>query len=338
MTALTFEELLAEYRANGGIAENVRLGEGTFGRGIFPIDPAKPLRLLTPPSLLVPRDAIEIREGHLRTRPGIVSEAAATFFERYQDYFGWSAGGRDESWQSQAAWHGLPPDIRACITKMGIAHPEVVFAAPSDEMILHDYFSRRQFSYEGKLHVVPMIDLVNYAPTVPGYVTEGGFGVAGTFDGEAFVLYNLHDAIDLLLNYNFTARANFAYSVAITVDLPGGMQLSIGRTLDQNETIDGVGYPKTEQHDNRFALSYLKLGNRAAPGIPRGAFRRLMRDRLDAPSADSIFDSIARFNRDSFIELVRVAGAHDEPLPKMLVQAALNQLEALSACVGAKPL
>ena len=42
---MVFEELLAEFRALGGVAENVRLGRGRSGRGIFVVDPGNPRRV-----------------------------------------------------------------------------------------------------------------------------------------------------------------------------------------------------------------------------------------------------------------------------------------------------
>ena len=50
----TWNELLEEFRALGGTAENIRLGRGEFGRGLFPIEPGKPVAIHIPNNLLVP--------------------------------------------------------------------------------------------------------------------------------------------------------------------------------------------------------------------------------------------------------------------------------------------
>ena len=49
----TWDELLDEFRALGGTADNIRLGHGEFGRGLFPVDPAKPVVIDIPDNLLV---------------------------------------------------------------------------------------------------------------------------------------------------------------------------------------------------------------------------------------------------------------------------------------------
>ena len=50
----TWNELLEEFRALGGTAENIRLGQGEFGRGLFPIEQGKPVAIHIPDNLLVP--------------------------------------------------------------------------------------------------------------------------------------------------------------------------------------------------------------------------------------------------------------------------------------------
>ena len=48
-----WNDMLNEFRALGGVAENIRIGHGPFGRGLFPIDPKKPVSISIPESLLV---------------------------------------------------------------------------------------------------------------------------------------------------------------------------------------------------------------------------------------------------------------------------------------------
>jgi hypothetical protein len=52
--------------------------------------------------------------------------------------------------------------------------------------------------------------------------------------------------------------------------------------------------------------------------------------------SDNIFDSILQFNRVKFVSLIRVLDRHQGPLIATLKDAALNQLEALASCVGAR--
>ena len=54
MSDSSWNEMLGEFRALGGVADNVRLGYGPFGRGIFPIDTTRPVSIRIPEDLLLP--------------------------------------------------------------------------------------------------------------------------------------------------------------------------------------------------------------------------------------------------------------------------------------------
>jgi len=54
----TWDELVDEFRALGGTLENVRLGHGALGRGLFPIEPGRPLQQLHQ-QLLAGESAVE---------------------------------------------------------------------------------------------------------------------------------------------------------------------------------------------------------------------------------------------------------------------------------------
>src|SRR5271163_722956 len=101
---MDWEELLREFRELGGVAENVRLGTGSLGRGLFVIDPSKPAVLHAPESSLIPVDSLVLRDGQLTTNVEPLGARGRDFFERYERYFGWGAGGLDEAWQMQKAW------------------------------------------------------------------------------------------------------------------------------------------------------------------------------------------------------------------------------------------
>src|SRR6266480_2604064 len=63
-TRLTsWHELLDEFRALGGTADNIRLGDGQFGRGLFPVDGTKPVAIHIPDSLLVPVTDLVVASG-----------------------------------------------------------------------------------------------------------------------------------------------------------------------------------------------------------------------------------------------------------------------------------
>ena len=86
MTA--WDELLDEFRALGGTADNIRLGHGAFGRGLFPIDPAKPVVIHVPDNLLVAAEDMVLASGALHVGPNAkAGERETAWLNRYQEDF-----------------------------------------------------------------------------------------------------------------------------------------------------------------------------------------------------------------------------------------------------------
>jgi hypothetical protein len=321
---MTWDELLDAFRSLGGIAENVRLGEGQHGRGIFPIDPSKPVTLHTPNALQVRVTDIEIRDGQMRVKADRLGIDDYEFFEAYEASFGWGAGGYEESLQRQLAWSALPVDVIARIKAMG-GLDEQRFLTPTVELCLRDFFDARKFGRSGANYAVPLIDLVNYSSTAPGFTRDGGFGVKGTFDDEVLVCYSEADAWSLAALFGFTTACAVAYSIGITIALSDGRKLSIIRDTHEFVMEDGVRFPTVQTIGADIRLSYLALRMEGQTDLPRGIFRRIA-ERLNVAQPDAIFDGIAQFNRTEYASLLGVLRHYDGPLVRMLERAVTHTL------------
>ncbi|HEY1975390.1 MAG TPA: hypothetical protein VGG89_02455 [Candidatus Baltobacteraceae bacterium] len=336
---MTFEDILDEFRTLGGVAENVRRGLGPYGYGIFPIDPKLPVRLHAPEKLLLLPEDLEVCDGKLTIRAGsTVGLAERQLFGTLQEYFGWSAGLSEELWVSQSKWHDLPDDVVAFITQMGaISDPQARFAEPSTNNSLHRFVRSRDIRYNGKTHLMPVVDLVNHSSSALPFNRTAGVGVTGTFAGEVLVRYNVADCWGNLLTYDFVDPSPFAYSMALAVEV-FETRLSILRLLGSGRVRDDIYYPQKRVDGNTVELSFMMLGNARQPDLPRGIFRYLMRDHLTQQQADDVFESVVRFNHDKFVEALRLLRRREAPLVRALEEAAINQLDALAAHAGARPL
>jgi len=65
-----WDELVEEFRALGGTMDNVRLGHGPLGRGLFVIDPARPFLVRAPENLLVSVSDIVFENGAPKVAAG----------------------------------------------------------------------------------------------------------------------------------------------------------------------------------------------------------------------------------------------------------------------------
>ena len=59
-----WEDMLEEFRVLGDTADNVCLKEGRYGRGLFPVDPSKRVKIHIPDSLLVEPKYVSIMDGN----------------------------------------------------------------------------------------------------------------------------------------------------------------------------------------------------------------------------------------------------------------------------------
>lgn len=108
-----WEEMLEEFRALGGIADNVCLDDGPLGRGLFPIDRSKPIRVLIPEALLVDlKHAVIERDGIFRLHSDApVGAREKAFLENYQRNFSWGVSHQDTKALLQMI-HEAPAEVR----------------------------------------------------------------------------------------------------------------------------------------------------------------------------------------------------------------------------------
>jgi hypothetical protein len=335
---MEWDELIGSFRELGGAAENVRLGWGPLGRGIFVRDPAKPAKVHAPENLLFPVADIEIRDGQLGLKASTnVGERERRFFEAYERHFGWGAGGFQESWNQQKQWSELPADIARFLTTMGgLNDAEKCLLPPSAEACFERFVDTRSFTYGGELKLAPVVDLINYSSYTNGFTIADGVGVAGLFADEMVVRYNLGDSWGHAVTYGFACLGAFAYSLSLSAELPGGKKIAIRRDIAQSYARDGVRYPKASIAGETIDLPFLMLGNATGTDLPRAVFRNLLAGVVPELQADGAFDGLAHFNRMQFLNLLRLLRKHDGAFVRMLEEAAIDQLETLSFCIGAR--
>lgn len=336
-----FEELLETFRTHGGVADNVRYGESRHGHGLFPVDAHLAVRLHVSETLLVPAADLELREDRLAVREAsLLPLEVRELFERLHRHFGWSAGLSEELLAAQERWNRLPSEVARFLTNLGtFTDPASRFAEPSARSCLYDFLRSRELAYKGGTYVAPVLEFVNHSVAAAPFVVASGVGVCGTFPGEIVARYSPADPWGYAMTYGFADGSPNAYCLPITVEPPGAPRLSIRRDLATADLDERhVRLPRTTIRSDAIDLSFVMLGHARRPDLPRGVFRKVMSPHLTIQKSDEIFDNILRFNHLRFLELLKILRKHDVPLTRMLEDAAIHQLEALSANVGARAL
>jgi hypothetical protein len=334
-TGWTWEEMLDAFRGLGGVAENVRLSYGVFGRGLFTADRTRPFQLRVPQKLLFPASEITFAGGKIGIREDAsIAAPEREFFSRYQEAFSWGGGGERESASFVAALDSLPQEVRGLLAaQLGMRDMLDGDAAGRAQ----EHFLRsRTINWNGRAHVAPLAELVNHGPDSGLFYGADFLGIAGRSAGEIFVPYRAADAFAFFRRFGFATPEPAAFCLAMIAQIKD-VELIIKRNIGPQAESQTVLIPQMRRDKNRVELSFLPLGHPGFPNVPRGLFRSLMRSAGIADAeVDEAFDSILHFNRTRFIGLLDALSPHDGSLVVTLRRMARIQLEAMSWCIGAR--
>lgn len=335
MTAKEWDGLVEEFRALGGVLQNVRLGRGTIGRGLFPIDPGKPVRILVPENLLFPIDELEFVDGRLRVKKKRESLSREDkFFEEYQEAFSWGAGGRSDCEAFLESMVELPEPVREVLTKdwgLGQMFHDV------DAKLVQNRFLRTRMIYRNRRAVLmPVLELVNHGAMGAPFRFIGGISIAGRYADEVLARYNFVDPFGVFLTWGFPNPEPVTYSLKMKLQRPGGT-LVIGRELAKNKVHGRLRVPEVTVEDDTINLSHVMLGNKSFPKLSRGVFQYLMKEQ-GIEGADETFDRIRQMNGTRFLNLLSVLDDHESRTITALRQMCRYQLTSLMFSVGTREL
>ena len=134
--------------ALAGTAENIRLGHGPLGRGLFVIDPERPFLIRIPESLLANVTDIIFQDGILKVAPGAnVGASLRTFYENYYANISWGGGGCEEIERIFEQAAELPPELRHKLFTKYVCGEW--FYELSPELIQKGVIDSREISFQG---------------------------------------------------------------------------------------------------------------------------------------------------------------------------------------------
>jgi hypothetical protein len=325
-----WQDLLTEFRALGGTAENICLREGVYGRGIFPVDPAKPVAIRIPENLLADSAWVEFPEGAFRLAPTApLGTRERAFLEAYQNTLSWGGGGRQHLEQIVEQAQHLPPELRRALGTEFHCGPW--FAEPSSQLTGELFAASRPVRYKGRKVFMPFIELANHGEGPP-IATGDGVAIHGIFGGEVLLRYANFDAHGVFMTWGFAADQPQAFSIAIQGKV-GGRPAQIGRDLGALDPAQEVWFPHLSQAHGIAQLEFLMIGNRRHPRASKHIFHTLMRDAGYA-NFETAFETIQHANRMHFLKLLAAVEEVEGEMARTLRRMARCQLQAMSYCYG----
>lgn len=327
----SWDDLISAFRALGGVADNVVQRDGPLGRGIFPIDGSRPVRVHVPKSLLVPEKEIEVREGGLRVRQAAhVPPAARAFFDAYHAFASWSGGGREEVVGFLDGIRSLPEPVASALRKE--LHLDFLFERPSEATLRERFIKNRSITSGEATVAMPMVELINHSCDGVSYDTADGVTVSGRFDGEVLVRYNLADTYLRFVHYGFVAPERFAFSLPMGIRHQRG-EFTIRQDYDINRMHGDVPVPLTSSQGKALTLSHVLLGDRRNPYAPRAVFQQVLQRAagIELAEAQELFDQILLANRTQFLKVLASCEEPEGAMVRQIRRMCRLQLEALSS-------
>lgn len=337
---MSSSELIQEFRELGGTFENIRIGQGNRGRGLFAIDPGKPVTIHVPENLLVPREEVEFRDGNLRVQAhSRLTGRPREFFEAYAREVSWGQS-RPHCESYVEALQSLPETLRIELgTQFGMP---MCLQVPAEKWPQRHFLNTRSIHYEpwGLSVLMPFLELANHGP-FGAFAMEPGIGLDGLFPDEVLVSYREGDAWEFFSNWGFIEPADRAYSRRTEFETPGckllvKRQWRYGSAL-QVENLGALWIPTLTREEERWTLSFAVLGNRQAPRTPRAVFTKLLRE-AGLDGTGEIFEQVRRANILSFLELVDLLEGVPGQVAATMRRALSHQLKTLAECFGTRAL
>jgi hypothetical protein len=334
--ASTWNDMLDEFRALGGTAENICLKEGRLGRGLFPCDPSKPIQVHAPESLLVDTQYIAFNDDDsFRWHDNApIGPRERAFLEAYQRDFSWGVDrGNTEALLRILA--EAPQELSSLLASPFKA--DLWLDGPTKAAVRERYFGTRYITYKGRGVLMPVVELVNHSHTPVSFDREDGIGVSGIFDGEILVRYSFADALDIFSNWGFASEGQpFALSLELSLETEAG-EIVIERNDIDTDPKRRPFYPDVKVEGSRVRLSYMMLGHKDYPKLAKANFYRIMRN-AGRSDAQETFDKISQINRSAFLKLMAVSEQAAPQAGKLIRDVARIQLEAMAYAVGTREL
>ena len=324
--------LLEEFRSFGGRAENVIQRDGPLGLGLFPIDPSQPVELVVPKPLLVPADNVELRNGDAVIKDdSAFPNGYADWFRRYQARYSWGAEGEVSVTRFETGLQQMPESLRQSLQRLNLYQLEQRLPGTDwRENMLRRFLNSRCLGRQGQLLVMPIVELVNHAPSATNWERrpDGGVGVSGLREGEILVKYSNADPLRRLMGYGFNAPEPMAFSLKVRLQHRGQpvlVQGGGGRHWFQPTGID--------QQEGRLLVNQPLLGFRKGPKLPKSLFLMACKGLNNVEPAE-LFEQIQQANTLALVGLLRQLEGVVGATAGQLRNGCLDQLDALSHHAG----
>ena len=158
-----FQDLVDSFISLGGVAENICLRDGALGRGIFPVDPLRRVKIVTPKSLLIDRNHIGICHGEIRLIDANKFTLKEKEFIELNYNFAWKGCGSACSAEFLSFILMMPESVKSQLLACEFIDKEMLISCLDESRILKRFIDERAVDFEGKSVLASIWDFVNHS-------------------------------------------------------------------------------------------------------------------------------------------------------------------------------
>jgi hypothetical protein len=334
---VTWEDMLAAFRALGGVAENLRIGRSPQGQGLYAADPAMPVLMRIPGSLIFPIEEVAFTDGRIGINDASTAgRAEREFFHVYANSFSWGGGGRREAETYLAGLDALPVEVRQVLIA-GFGMGEFL-EGEREERIRRWFLRSRLKTWNGRSVLIPIMELAGRDAEGLTFRADAGgnLQIEGRVRDEILVNHGPIDAFGFFRSTGLARRQPQAFSLPLQLNIED-RKLRIDRNLSARVVRGSVHAPMVQGARDELVFSYLMIGSLNNPRLSRPIFTALAQE-SGISDVNDAFDKILYFNRLRFLELLAALEPYEGGMIAALRRMARHQLEAMAFCIGTRDL
>ncbi len=266
MDSNSWLEILKVFRTLGGVAENIKLDKGIYGRGVFPIDSELPSKIRVPENLLINAKYLYVDSKQIKIKPNAPIKAAIrSFIDDYLKYIAFNSNTWDEINAFEVGLKGLPKDVLELLRCLGALDLETRHKDDWDKIIFNNFVQSRFIDYKQQKCLAPFFELVNHNYNYQVFSIDEGVCTKRDKGSHEFLhSYSKgNDPIRMFFGYGFSSKEPFAFSFPISINVS---------TTEKPVRIQGgsgiEGLIPLKNENNELILNYLPIGNKYDPTFP----------------------------------------------------------------------
>ena len=252
-------KILDLLKIHGGLANNITIKKGKYGRGVFTLNSSKKSELFLPKELLVDSSNITLDDNYNLNIEKTYSDnkSAKNFLKKYFEDYGFNINTKNDIDIFYKKISNLSIELK---NYLNFFFNKYFFEPKFTKKDYTDlYLNSRQIEIRNKKYFMPIIELINHSTKGTEYLFSEGLYVKGIFQNEIFTNYNIdYDSFEFFKNYQFFSKQKKALSCKLVV-MFRNKKIMIERNSNEYKLIKNIKLPLSTIVDNTIFISHIDL-------------------------------------------------------------------------------